>query len=51
MLVRCVDCSVADNTYIGTIAHLASQTSSTQTTMHIEVNRFVKVIVILAMTM
>lgn len=41
---------ISDNTYIGTIAHLASGTSHGETTMHREVNRFVKAIGILAVT-
>lgn len=44
---------IADNTYIGTIAHLASGGSGPvrRTTMYLEVQRFVRVIAVMALTM
>ena len=44
-------CSVADDTYIGTIAGLASKENKTATTMYIEVRRFVYAIAAISLTM
>jgi len=42
---------IADNTYIGTIAGLASRSNDKKTTMYIEVNRFVVAITVIALVM
>lgn len=47
----CVCRSIADNTYIGTIAGLASGEVNRKTTMYIEVQRFVYAITIMAVVM
>lgn len=47
---RAVCCKIGDQTVIGQVSLLANKSSSTKTSLHIEIQRFVRVIVVLALT-